>query len=911
MAPASQNRLGRCFNCRLLIQPLGEQDETMEEKQQRVEHYENMQISAVLQPYPGDPGGGGHQPKRNSGAAAAAAAAAAVGLEASDLEMALTSVASGSSGADPQHCLVCVARRIPSTEKMASSAIVTTGGPVVEQFTTKLDSSGKIVAVDVTGVSLPYSSYFSKESLLSCTIQELCHPDDLSIFQAHFQETIQSGCGLSSRYRLRLAGVGAGGGGANFLVVQTKSKRFVHSDTHDTDFVMATHSIIVDDEDGQTDGGGGCGRLISSKSDTLKDVHQQITDAANQMNQQQQQQQQQTTVNPVLTSVVRHDVISATSYGNGRSGATTTSSYSSTFAGLSLGTSGDLLNDFVVPDLFMASPPWGGDFNTSESSLDGNPVQPGASAVGSAVAAAQMNNSHHHHLPAIATCNQQQLSAPSPLSLGPSGGPLLAGHIPHSVGGGMINWGSPPPSAGQQQQRPGSTCSAPPVSSRPSSRQSASSTPRPPSVSSAFSPAPNSVLGVVHPSPVLSPVATTLHPAGMMSSATATTSSSSSSAGQQQPSPASMTTPFSNNFPFSPLQDPIPQHPATAPLSLNNPGTPFPDDPARDSKEGILSSGMGTAANHGHYPASGGGSHHHHHHPNHHGTPDKQLSALNSLLNSSSNDASASSSSVTESGRLRILLMQRPGNGPPAPPSAGHLSTSINGSHLLSSLGSDSSDGVKREKEETSSVGGVACGLQLAGSKGNHDNRILKGLLNQDDGDETDPADEGGSGSHRFLLAGRGNSGDSKSSSVNNNNNNNNMLHKLLNVRSDDDAEQRMGLRKPNELLKKLLKDSDEDHQQAGGSGSACGGAGSSNNTASQQQQQQQHHQHHPIQQQQQHPDQVSFQEEQLLKSLGFPSPTTSSGSSTTPTVTTGSLANMLSTSQTTHLKSPPPGNHD
>ncbi|EFX74243.1 hypothetical protein DAPPUDRAFT_57330, partial [Daphnia pulex] len=181
MAPASQNRLGRCFNCRLLIQPLGEQDETMEEKQQRVEHYENMQISAVLQPYPGDP------------------------------------------GADPQHCLVCVARRIPSTEKMASSAIVTTGGPVVEQFTTKLDSSGKIVAVDVTGVSPPYSSYLSKESLLSCTIQELCHPDDLSIFQAHFQETIQSGCGLSSRYRLRLAGV------ASFLVVQTKSKRFVHS----------------------------------------------------------------------------------------------------------------------------------------------------------------------------------------------------------------------------------------------------------------------------------------------------------------------------------------------------------------------------------------------------------------------------------------------------------------------------------------------------------------------------------------------------------------------------------------------------------------------------------------------------------------------------------------------------------
>jgi len=411
MAPTSQNRLGRCFNCRLLIQPLGEQDETMEEKQQRVEHYENMQISAVLQPYPGD---GGHQPKKNSGAAAAAAAAA-VGLEASDLEMALTSVASGSSGGDPQHCLVCVARRIPSTEKMASSTVASTGGPVVEQFTTKLDSSGKIVVVDVTGVSPPYSSYFSKEALLSCTIQELCHPDDLPIFQAHFQETLQSGCGLSSRYRLRLAGGGGAGAthrGGSFLVVQTKSKRFVHSDTHDTDFVMATHSIIVDDEDGEGDDSG---RMMSSKSDTLKDVHQQMSDAAN-MSQQQQG-------NPVLTSVVRHDVISATSYGSGRSGATTTttSSYSSTFAGLSLGTSGDLLNDFVVPDLFMASPPWGGDFNNSESSLDGN-GPPGGVAV-AASAAAQMNNSHH--LPAIATSNQQ-LSAPSPLSLVPSGGPLLA-----------------------------------------------------------------------------------------------------------------------------------------------------------------------------------------------------------------------------------------------------------------------------------------------------------------------------------------------------------------------------------------------------------------------------------------------------------------------------------------------------
>ena len=188
MAPSSQNRIGRCFNCRLLVQPLGEQDETMEEKQQRVEHYENMQISAVLQPYPGD----GQQPpahnKRNSGTATAAAAAAAVGLDASDLELALTSVvaAGPAVGGEPQHCLVCVARRIP-----------------------------------------------------------------------------------------------------------TKSKRFVHVDTHETDFVMSTHSIIVDDEEDN--------RMMLMAPDTLKDGqrHHQSVAGSDGLSVSQEGD------NPVLTSVVR------------------------------------------------------------------------------------------------------------------------------------------------------------------------------------------------------------------------------------------------------------------------------------------------------------------------------------------------------------------------------------------------------------------------------------------------------------------------------------------------------------------------------------------------------------------------------------------------------------------------------
>jgi len=111
------------------------------------------------------------------------------------------------------------------------------------------------------------------------------------------------------------------------------------------------------------------------------------------------------------------------------------------------------------------------------------------------------------------------------------GGPLLmGGHQP------LSDWGSPPPA------RPASN-SGPGVSgvggvggvatSRPGSRQSQASTPRPPSVS-AFSPA------QLHP---------VLSPAGGGGGGGGGVPSTST-----QPSPASMATPFSNNFPFSPLE---------------------------------------------------------------------------------------------------------------------------------------------------------------------------------------------------------------------------------------------------------------------------------------------------------------------------------------------------------------------
>jgi len=52
-----------------------------------------------------------------------------------------------------------VTRRIPASEKQPA---LSTGGPPVEQFTTKLDVNGKVLAIDTSGVSSIYSQYLNK-----------------------------------------------------------------------------------------------------------------------------------------------------------------------------------------------------------------------------------------------------------------------------------------------------------------------------------------------------------------------------------------------------------------------------------------------------------------------------------------------------------------------------------------------------------------------------------------------------------------------------------------------------------------------------------------------------------------------------------------------------------------------------
>ena len=92
----------------------------MEEKQQRVSKYETMQICSALLP--------NHNNSEHA-------------LESGDIT---------SESSDLGPCVMCVARRIPLDEKR------------IGQFTFKLDTAGKIIAVDTSWLSPSYSKYLSK-----------------------------------------------------------------------------------------------------------------------------------------------------------------------------------------------------------------------------------------------------------------------------------------------------------------------------------------------------------------------------------------------------------------------------------------------------------------------------------------------------------------------------------------------------------------------------------------------------------------------------------------------------------------------------------------------------------------------------------------------------------------------------
>lgn len=179
----------KSIDIRLLVKPPDDIDATVEEKQQRNFCYELMHISST------------------------------------QLRDQLS--VSEEDGSDSGPCLLCVASRISHRDKAICS---------IEQFTTKLDTTGKIICVDTSSVAEVTAQYIKKE-LKNRVLKELVPPPDVHKVNTHLRETASAGQSTSAIYRLQI-------GQDRYVHVQTKSKLFKTHATNDSDFIMATHSII-------------------------------------------------------------------------------------------------------------------------------------------------------------------------------------------------------------------------------------------------------------------------------------------------------------------------------------------------------------------------------------------------------------------------------------------------------------------------------------------------------------------------------------------------------------------------------------------------------------------------------------------------------------------------------------------
>ena len=83
-----------------------------------------------------------------------------------------------SESTEGSRCLMCVARRIPPNEESS--------GLAPELFITKLDTTGKIIGIDTSGVSSTYSQYLNRVKYVHFTVllsTKCCGRGDLYVIE--------------------------------------------------------------------------------------------------------------------------------------------------------------------------------------------------------------------------------------------------------------------------------------------------------------------------------------------------------------------------------------------------------------------------------------------------------------------------------------------------------------------------------------------------------------------------------------------------------------------------------------------------------------------------------------------------------------------------------------------------------
>ena len=194
-----QNTVGRqgfdrskVFNMRFKVNNEGV-DETLEERQQRMDQYENMQVSAIVMSNSHD------------------------------------------TSDDPKSGLFCIARRISRNER--------SGLTPVEQFTTKCNRHTlEVQVVDTEGLPSLYKTNISSH-VLGKKLPELVHPQDRPLMRQHIEGFVKNITDTSRVYRMVLPPP------LNIIHVKTKTKDFrpQPGNSH-PGYLMSTHNIIRENE---------------------------------------------------------------------------------------------------------------------------------------------------------------------------------------------------------------------------------------------------------------------------------------------------------------------------------------------------------------------------------------------------------------------------------------------------------------------------------------------------------------------------------------------------------------------------------------------------------------------------------------------------------------------------------------
>ncbi|KAM8945799.1 nuclear receptor coactivator 3 [Pelodytes ibericus] len=131
-------------------------------------------------------------------------------------------------GEDLQSCMICVARRMTTVERVFST------NP--ESFITRHDLSGKVVNIDANSLRSSMRPGF-EDTIRRCIQRFLCHNDGQPwTYKRHYQEAYVHGNSETPLYRFSLAD-------GTMVTAQTKSKLFRNPVTNDPHGFVSTHFL--------------------------------------------------------------------------------------------------------------------------------------------------------------------------------------------------------------------------------------------------------------------------------------------------------------------------------------------------------------------------------------------------------------------------------------------------------------------------------------------------------------------------------------------------------------------------------------------------------------------------------------------------------------------------------------------